>query len=78
MARRGRKVYVAYAKKWPYLPIAVADTARELAVLVGTTKNAVDSAISHAKKNGVKNPKYAAVGVDEAGHFVEEVVVGGN
>ena len=34
-------VWVGYAKKPPYLPQAVADTAEELAELCGLSKNAV-------------------------------------
>ncbi len=36
-------VWVGYAKKPPYLPQAVADTAEELAVMMGTNRNAVYS-----------------------------------
>ena len=36
-------VWVGYAKKPPYLPQAVADTAEELAAMMGTNRNTVYS-----------------------------------
>ncbi len=40
-------VWVGYAKKPPYLPQAVADTAAELASMMGTNRNAVYSTWSN-------------------------------
>lgn len=45
-------VYMAVTKDKYELPIAVADTTAELAKLVGVSRNAINSAISHAKKKG--------------------------
>ena len=46
-------VYMCVTDDELELPVAVADTARELAKLCGTTENAIHSAISHAKKRNV-------------------------
>lgn len=46
------------------LPIAVADTARELADMVGTSKNTVYSSIWH-EKNGNTWSNYKKVEVEE-------------
>lgn len=43
-------VYVRYSRKHPYLPIAIADTAKELARMLGVTENTVYSSIT--KKHG--------------------------
>ena len=48
-------IYIAYSHKSPYLPIAVADTAKELARMDGTTPNTIWSSISHGY------PSYAKV-----------------
>ena len=52
-------VWVAYSKDYPYLPIAVADTAQKLADMTGTTKQTVISAWCHYK-NGAKNRESVA------------------
>ena len=41
------KLYMYVTKDEFELPIAVADTPKELALMVGTTANSVKSAISH-------------------------------
>ncbi len=46
------------------LPIAVADTCGELAVMRGTTKNAVLSGISHEKRNG-RQSRFKKVVIDD-------------
>lgn len=54
------------------LPVAVADTARELAKLCGTTENAVHSALSHAKHRNVTGRSiYHKVTVNERKSEVE-------
>jgi len=43
-------VYVKYDRCKPHLPVAVADSDEELAAMVGTSVNAVRSAISHGRR----------------------------
>lgn len=48
------------------LPIAIADSPKELAAILGTTNNAVSSAISHKKgKNPNSLGMYVKVWIDE-------------
>lgn len=58
-------VWVAYSKDPPYLPVAVAETSKDLAEKVGTTKNVVDSAWSHYKKGFTKTCRFHRVKIDE-------------
>ena len=44
------KVYVKYGSKPPFLPEAVADSKRELAVMLKKSLNCVQSAFSHNQK----------------------------
>lgn len=53
------KVYVKYNAKPPYLPVALGDTKRELAQLLGVTANTVYSAYSH------KRSTYQVVEIEE-------------
>lgn len=46
------------------LPIAVADTAEQLAALVGCTKNCIYSSVSHSKTKGHKS-RYIKVMIEE-------------
>lgn len=46
------------------LPMAVADSAEELARMTGTTANVIYSAVSHAKKLGYKSI-YVKVEIEE-------------
>lgn len=41
------KLYIAYSRDKYHLPVAVADSAGELARMIGKSKNTVLSAISH-------------------------------
>lgn len=43
-------VYVKYDRKPPHLPIAVADSAEELAAMLGKSVDVVRSSISHGHK----------------------------
>ena len=56
-------VWVGYAKKPPYLPQAVADTAEELARMMGTNKNAVCSTWSHYLAGRVPRSRFHRVRV---------------
>lgn len=42
-------LYIKYSREYPYLPEAVADSAKELARKTGTSRSAVYSAISHGQ-----------------------------
>ena len=56
-------VWIAYQQTRPYLPIAIADTAEELARAVGTTRTNVASYVSK-HKSGIlttDNPRFACV-----------------
>lgn len=57
-------VYMMISNDKLELPLAVADTIRELARLVGTRENCISSAISHAKKRGYKC-RYVKVAIDD-------------
>lgn len=47
------------------LPLAVADSASELAEICGTTRNSVVSTISHYKKGRIDFPSYICVTFEE-------------
>ena len=53
------RLYVKYSSEPPHLPIAVADSAGELAEKTGMTKASVYSSLSH------KRPTFAKVIVEE-------------
>ena len=54
-------VWVAYHSQKPYLPVAVADTSMELAQIIGTKRNNVESVASKHRKGKIKRPRYACV-----------------
>ena len=54
-------VWVAYGKEKPHLPIAVADTSRELAEALGVSENNVRSAACKYKKGIIKRTPYMCV-----------------
>ena len=58
-------VWVAYHPEKPYLPMAVEDSARELAKVLGVRKNNVESVASKHKKGKIKRPRYACVYIGE-------------
>lgn len=47
-------LYVKYSRKHPHLPIAVADSAQELAAITGMTKDSIWTAISKKRGNVAK------------------------
>lgn len=59
------KIYMEVSRDKYSLPLAVADSAKELAELRGVKRNNIESIISNTKKNGWNNPKYIVVEVDE-------------
>ena len=54
-------VWVAYQRKRPWLPIAVADSATELARICGVTRNNVISAASKLRNGQRNRTQYACV-----------------
>lgn len=50
-------LYVKYDSKYPYLPIAVADTKKELAQMLGVDESVVYSSFSHHRST-YKEVKY--------------------
>lgn len=59
-----RYVWIAYNDRDPAgLPIAVADSARELAAILGTTKNSVMSAWSKYNAGRSKSCRYHRVNI---------------
>lgn len=54
-------VYVKYSSKHPYLPVAVADTAKELAKMIGVRESTVYTSITHQRSS------YARVTIDDDG-----------
>ena len=41
------KVYIKYDRHKPHLPVAIADSKEELAVMIGASLNTVRSSLSH-------------------------------
>lgn len=65
MSRAREYVWIAYGQDRARLPIAVADTAGELAAQVGTTRNNVESQASKFRK-GVCTGRYQRVRIETA------------
>lgn len=57
----GQSVWVAYSKKWPYLPIAVAYSADELAQIVGVRKNLIESTFSKYRHGKLSRSRFHKV-----------------
>lgn len=58
------KLYLCVTRDEYELPLAIADTPRELAEMCGVTKSAICSAISH-EKHGHYNSRYKRVIVED-------------
>ena len=58
-------VWVAYSKNYPFLPIAIASSAAELAKIVGVSTNAVESLWSKFVHGKVSRTRYARVLIEE-------------
>ncbi len=58
-------VWVGYEKKPPYLPCAVADSAGELARLMGVTENTVRAAWCHYQAGKLPKSRYHKVRILE-------------
>ena len=59
----GQYVRIAYDRVAPFLPIAVADSAQELADAVGVSRSAVYSTASRFRAGKITRPGYACVRV---------------
>lgn len=55
-------IYMEVTQDKYELPVAVAGSVKELAIIRGITENAISSSMSHARKNGYKC-KYVRVEV---------------
>ena len=56
-------VWIAYGNDAAHLPIAVADSARELGAILGTTKNNIMSAWSKYNAGRIKSCRYHRVNI---------------
>ena len=65
MKRKKAIVWMAVSQDELSLPVAIADTAKELAKILGTTENNVKSSDSKFKHGVYKNSRYIAVRIDE-------------
>lgn len=59
----GCYVWVAYGKAPPYLPVAVADSAAELARLTGTSENCIHSTWCKFQRGRFKSSRFHRVRV---------------
>lgn len=57
-------VYMKITKDEYELPLAVADTVKELSAMTGDTVNTINSAMSHTKHNPEKYPRCRFVKVE--------------
>ena len=58
-----RYLWVAYQKEPPYLPVAVADSAKELAQMVGTTRGCVQSTWNRYQHGKLRHSRFHRVRV---------------
>ena len=58
------RLYVAYDTHPPYLPVAVSDSVKELADMLGVKPNTISASISRYQKLG-RTGKYHMICVDE-------------
>jgi hypothetical protein len=65
-------IWVGYEKKKPRLPVAIADSDKELAERMGVTVSTVRSAWSRYWRGLSKSTKYAMVFLDEEDEHGEE------
>lgn len=59
------RLYMMVSKDEYELPLAVADTARELAEMAGGSENSIRSFISKYERGDIKNSRYRKVVVDD-------------
>ena len=64
LARRAempRYVWIAYSIRYPYLPVAVADTSAELATALGISRSSVSCGWARYRRGKVKRTRYHKV-----------------
>lgn len=59
------RVWIKVTKDELRLPVAMADTAAELARICGTTTNVVISSVSHARRGDLKSSSYECIEIEE-------------
>lgn len=62
---RREVVWIAYSKDFPYLPVAVASNAKDLAERIGATRNTVESCWSHYKNGKSKYTSIFRIEIEE-------------
>ena len=63
--RKIMKLYLKVTKDKYELPLAVADSPRELAKMIGVSPDTIFSALSHVKAGQVRNSTYKIVEVED-------------
>ena len=61
------KIYMKVTRDKYQLPIAVADSPKELGKMCGCSANSVSSAISRLKSGQLHRPRFVCVDVDDEG-----------
>lgn len=59
------KLYLKVTKDKYELPVAVADSPRELAKMIGVSRDTIFSALSHVKAGQVRSSTYKIVEVED-------------
>lgn len=60
-----KKIWMKISNDIYELPEAVADSAKELAAICGTTRNAIKCSMSHYRQGRSKKQKYICVEIDD-------------
>lgn len=68
-------LYMAVTNDVYELPVAVADSPKELAEMLGSDRNTISSTISHAKRRGGRS-RYIKVVVDDETDGEDDLVMG--
>lgn len=63
-SKSGIYIWIAYGNKYPYLPVAAADTAEELGRIVGVTRGCIASMYSLYQHGKISESKYHKVRID--------------
>lgn len=56
-------IYVAYAREYPYLPIAVADSVKELSDITGESMNTIYAYTCNKTKQASNKVRFAKVAI---------------
>lgn len=60
-----RRIWIMYQRQAPYLPLAIANTARELSAMTGESIGNIRSTANKIHAGKIKNGRFAYVEVDE-------------